>query len=63
MFEQDDPLSQVLFILFINDILETLSNENDVTFAVDDFNLFLLLYADDTVLYSKSLETFTKHVK
>ena len=55
--KQGDPLSPVLFILFINDILETLSNENDVTLAIDDFNLFMLLYADDAVLFSKSPET------
>ena len=63
MFKQGDPLSPMLFILFINDILETLSNENDVTLAIDDFNLFLLLYADDAVLFFKISRNFTKHVK
>ena len=55
--KQGDPLSPVLFILFINDILDSLANENDATLAIDEMNLFMLLYADDAVLFSKSAET------
>ena len=51
-----DPLFPVLFIFFINDILESTSNENGDVMSINDFNLFMLLYADDAVLFSKSSE-------
>ena len=56
--KQGDPLSPVLFILFIDDILDILANENDATLAIGEMNLFMLLYADDAVLFSISTETF-----
>ena len=54
--KQGDPMSPVLFICFINDILESTSNENGDAMSINDFNLFMLLYADDAVLFSKSSE-------
>ena len=54
--KQDDPLSPVLFIFFINDILESTSNENGDAMSINGFNLFMLLNADDAVLFSKSSE-------
>ena len=52
--KQGDPLSPVLFILFINDILENILVGNNNTVSIDDINLFMLLYADDAVLFAKS---------
>ena len=52
--KQGDPLSPVLFI---DDILDILANENDATLAIGEMNLFMLLYADDAVLFSISTET------
>ena len=50
-----DPLSAILFVLFINDLVEEVSlNSNQAAFSVQDINLFMLLYADDIVLFSKS---------
>ena len=55
--KQSDPLSSVLFIFFIDDILESFSSNVDDTLLIDDFNLFMLLYADNAVLFAKPAET------
>ena len=54
--KQGDPLSPVLFVLFINDIIESISNGNADALPINDINLFMLLYADDAVLFSTSAE-------
>ena len=54
--KQGDPLSPVLFIFFINDILENISTDNEDALSINDLNLFMLLYADDEVLFSTSPE-------
>ena len=52
--KQGEPLSPLLFLMFINDMYSALSEGTFDTFSVDDINLFLLLFADDTVLMSYS---------
>ena len=48
--KQGEPLSPILFILFINDIAENL-NFNDLTDKEPDLmSMFLILFADDIVL-------------
>ena len=50
--KQGEPLSPLLFLFFINDVHEFLdANRND---SIDIFTIFLLLFADDMVLISKS---------
>jgi hypothetical protein len=50
--KQGEPLSPLLFIFFINDMYEYLYDDNVEMFTLEDMKLFLLLFADDTVLFS-----------
>ena len=54
--KQGEPLSPLLFIMFINDMHGNLDINNIDSITVDDLNLFLLLFADDTVLFSYSID-------
>lgn len=54
--KQGDPSSPLLFMLFINDIVENVNAELDNMFTVDELRLFILLYADDAVVFAKSAE-------
>ena len=55
--KQGDICSPVLFSLFINELaLEVIRNgRHGVTFPIDDFELFILLLADDVVLLSETV--------
>ena len=50
------PLSPVLFILFVNDLLESTSIDDTAVVTISDIKLFMLLYCDDAVLFAKSPE-------
>ena len=50
---QGDPLSPILFGLYINDLARSLI-ENGPTIQVGDVNLNVLQYADDMVLITES---------
>ena len=54
--KQGDPCSPILFMLFINDIMQSINTNFDQIFTVDEIRLFLLLYADDAVVFAKSPE-------
>ena len=41
-------------MLFINHILQNINVGLDQIFIVDDMKLFLMLYADDAVVFAKS---------
>ena len=54
--KQGDPSSPLLFMLFINDIVQNINTNLDDIFTIDELQLFLLLYADDAVVFAKSPE-------
>ena len=52
--KQGDPSSPMLFMMFLNDINQCINTDLDGIFTVNDIKLFLLLYADDQVIFAKS---------
>ena len=55
--KQGDPSSPLLFMLFVNDINDNINNDLANIFTVNELKLFLILYADDQVVFAKSPET------
>lgn len=51
---QGDPSSPLLFMLFVNDFMENISSDINDIFTIDEMKLFLLLFADDQVVFAKS---------
>ena len=54
--KQGEPLSPLLFIIFINDMANDLLSNGISTFNINHFQMFMLLFADDTVLFADTLE-------
>ena len=55
--KQGDPSSPMIFIIFLNDLEESIRDGLDGIFTIEDIKIFLLLYADDQVVFSKSPES------
>jgi len=58
--KQGEPLSPLLFLFFINDMHDAIYDGNVDMFDLDDIKMFLLLFADDTVLFSQTKEGLQK---
>ena len=56
--KQGDRSSPLLFMLFINDIVQNINTNLDDIFTIGELQLFLLLYADDAVVFAKSPAKF-----
>ena len=55
--KQGDPSSPMLFMMFINDLNENIYNDLEGIFTLNGIKLFLLLHADDQVVFRKSPES------
>ena len=54
--KQGDPSSPLLFIMFINDLIDNINSNLENLFTTDELVLFMILYADDAVAFAKSKE-------
>ena len=52
--KQGDPSSPILFMLFVNDMLQQINSNLDGIFTLDEIKIFLILFADDQVAFAKS---------
>lgn len=52
-----NPSSPLLFMLFVNDIISSINKNLWNIFTLNEIKLFLILYADDQVVFAKSPET------
>ena len=58
--KQGDPSSPLIFMMFINDINQNINSDLDGIFIINTINVFLLLYADDQVVFAKSPESLQR---
>ena len=56
-FKQSDPSSPLLFMLFVNDIVDSINTDLSNIFSINELKMFLFLYADDKVVFAISPET------
>jgi hypothetical protein len=52
--KQGDPSSSLLFLFFVNDILENINENIDDIFTINEKKLFMFLFADDAILFAHS---------
>ena len=61
--KQGEPLSPLLFIVFINDMSATLENDGIDSISIDELQIFLVLFADDTAIIFKFAGRFADLIK
>ena len=55
--KQGDPSSPLLFMMFINDLIDNMNSNLENVFTTDERVLFMILYVDDAVVFAKSKKT------
>ncbi|MES9880358.1 MAG: reverse transcriptase family protein [Sedimenticola sp.] len=55
--KQGDPSSALMFMMFINDISQNINSNLDGIFTCNELKFFLILYADDQVLFANNPES------
>ena len=55
--KQGDPLSSILCLFFLNDILSSINCNLDGIMNLEELQIFLLLFADDGILFSQNPQT------
>ena len=55
--KQGDPSSPLLFMFFVNDIIDNINTNLQNSFTINELKLFLILFADNQVLFATSPET------
>lgn len=55
--KQGDLSSPLMFMMFINDIVDNINSDLENIFTVEQIRFFMLLYADDAVVFAKSSES------
>lgn len=52
--KQGDPSSSLLFLFFVNDIINNFDVSIDSLFTLNELKLFIILFADDAVIFAQS---------
>lgn len=52
--KQGDHSSSLLFMMFVYDIIQNIHTDLNGIFSIEELKLFLILYADDQVLFASS---------
>ena len=52
--KQGDPSFPILFMLFVNDMIESINSNLNGIFTTNEIKLFLILFADGQVVFAKS---------
>ena len=61
--KQGDPSSPLLFMLFVNDIVDNINSDIENNFTHNELKLFLVMYVDDQVVFARSPETLQQMLK
>ena len=61
--KQGDQSSTLLFLFFVNDILTNINENIDGLFTLENQKLFLLLFADDAVLFAHTPQALSSLLK
>lgn len=61
--KQGDPSSSLLFMMFVNDLMSNINADLDGIFTLNELSLFLILYADDQVLFATNPDTLQSMLK